>query len=256
MSIFQALFNQKQAFVAYLTAGHRGLDYTEQAAHALIRGGVDILEIGLPFSDPIADGPVIQDAMLDALARGTELSAVLETIARIKQHTNTPIVLFSYYNPLLACGLNHTLKQAALAGVDAILIVDLPLEESHEYLKLCRAHQLKPIGLLSPSSSQTRIQAISAAFDGFLYYVCRHGTTGIKNSLPDNYAHNLKTIRTQTKTPVVSGFGISTQTLATEALQHADGFVVGSAFVQAISNGASPRDLQTLATHIKPRRIT
>jgi tryptophan synthase alpha chain len=254
--MFQALFDQKQAFVAYITAGHRGLDYTEQAAHALIRGGVDILEIGLPFSDPIADGPIIQEAMLDALARGTELTAVLKTIARIKQQTNTPIVLFSYYNPLLASGLNQALEQAARAGVDAVLVVDLPLEESHEYLNLCRAHQLKPIGLLAPSSSKARIQAISSAFDGFLYYVCRHGTTGIKNSLPDNYANNLNTIRSQTKTPVVSGFGISTQALATNALHHADGFVVGSAFVQAISNKASPDDLQTLATHIKPRSIT
>jgi tryptophan synthase alpha chain len=167
MNVFQAIFKQRQAFVAYITAGHPNLAYTEQAALALIRGGVDILEMGLPFSDPIADGPSIQAAMQTALNAGVNLNAVLNCIQKIKQQTSVPIVLFSYYNPLLAVGLDEALKRAVQAGVDAVLIVDLPLEESETYFELCRQHKLEPVGLLAPSTHAARIKKISASCDAF-----------------------------------------------------------------------------------------
>ncbi len=254
MNRLHAIFKKKKAFVGYLTAGHMGLHYTEQAACALVNGGVDILEIGLPFSDPTADGPVIQHAMEDALARGTHVDAALECIMRIKKRTTAPVVLFTYYNLLHAKGLSDALQCAKQAGVDAVLVVDLPLEASKPYLEHANKHKLDTIGLISPSSNERRIEQISRAHHGFLYYVCRHGTTGIKPSLPQDYAAKLARIRGLTESPIVSGFGIGTRALAADAIQHADGFVVGSAFVKAISDGKAPNDLQQLAAHIKPRR--
>jgi len=278
---FKQIFNNRQAFVGYITAGHRGIAYTEQAACALVEGGVDILEIGIPFSDPIADGPIIQAAMKEALKGSVEvrgeasvevlgevpitIDSVLKAIRNIKKQTNVPIVLFSYFNPLLSMGLDKALYEAADAGVDGILVVDLPIEESREepreesreesnnYFEKCLSNNLAPICLLSPSTDKNRIKEISKHANAFLYYVCRNGTTGIKDALPNDYVEKIKTIKSLSSQPVVSGFGIGNKTLAAQALKHADGFVVGSAFVSAISNGASPSDLKNLAIEIDPR---
>lgn len=253
MNTFDAVFNNKKAFVAYITAGHNGLDYTEAAGRALIDGGVDILEIGIPFSDPVADGPVIQQAMNQALEAPINLTAIFNTIKKIKKYASTPIVLFSYYNPLFACGLEKALEQAALAGVDGILIVDLPFEESEAYFKLCAKHGLKPICLISPSTAADKIEKLNQVDSGFLYYVCRNGTTGVKNNLPHDYKDKMQQLKKLTAKPIVCGFGIGNSALAQQALAHAHGFVVGSAFVNAISNGASAEDLKQLALKINPR---
>lgn len=253
MNIFQKIFKQKKAFVAYITAGHGGEHYTQQAALALIDGGVDILEIGVPFSDPIADGPTIQHAMNQALDTGITLNSIFKTVTHIKTQTQTPIVVFTYYNPLLAMGLDQALKTAALAGVDGMLVVDLPIEESNAYFKACKQYNIEPICLISPTTSAERIATINQNCDSFLYYVCRNGTTGIKSDLPLDYAQKLATIKANTTQPVVSGFGISDRQLSAQALEHADGFVVGSAFVKAITDGASPADLKTLTMNIDPR---
>lgn len=246
-------FQQGKTFIGYLTAGQRGLDFTEKAAIALSEGGVDILEIGVPFSDPMADGPVIQAAMTDALTRETTLESTLACVTKIKKIINIPIVLFSYFNPILAMGLESALAAMKQARVDAVLIVDLPMEESKDYTMLCENHGLKTIGLLSPSTPSERIKQISQTTSGFLYYVCRNGTTGVKYALPEDYAQQLQRLRSQTNLPLVSGFGIGDRSLAKQALDAADGFVVGSAFIKAISQGASSADLTQLARDIDPR---
>ncbi len=253
MNLLKQVFSGRKAFIAYITAGHRSIEYTEQAACALVEGGVDILEIGIPFSDPIADGPIIQDAMNEALEASVSIQSVLNAVRNIKKQTQVPIVLFTYYNPLIAIGLNEVLSDIAEAGVDGILVVDLPIEESKIYFKQCQLNKLEPICLLSPSTDENRIRDINKHCNSFLYYVCRNGTTGIKDALPSNYMEKIETINSLSDNPVVSGFGIGNRSLAAQALQHADGFVVGSAFVNAISNGASPSDLKNLATEIDPR---
>lgn len=253
MKKFERIFNSHKAFVGYITAGHRGMHYTEQAACALVKGGVDILEIGVPFSDPIADGAIIQEAMVDALNNSSDLKTVFRAVSNIKQKAQVPIILFTYLNPLLAIGIDSALYEASKAGVDGILVVDLPIEESSNYFEKCIASGLEPICLVSPSTDNNRVVEINRHCNSFLYYVCRNGTTGIKNSLPNDYIQKIKSIKLHSDKPVVSGFGIGDKALAKQVLQHADGFVVGSAFVKAISDGASPADLQNLATEIDPR---
>lgn len=261
MNDFQALFQKKKAFVGYLTAGHRGLDYTYEAACAMFSGGVDILEIGVPFSDPVADGPTIQAAMTDALQEVCDLDSIFKTIKKIKKspslrtlaRQSTPIVLFSYLNPLLCGGLKNNLKKAKKNGVDAVLIVDLPLEESEDYFALCKKIGLEPVGLLSPTTPPSRVVEINEHCHSFLYYVCRSGVTGVKSSLPDGFAEKMQSLQSLCTTPIVCGFGIGSSELAEQALSCADGFVVGSAFVSAISKGASPEELKLLAQAIDPR---
>lgn len=256
MNPFQQVFAANQAFVAYLTAGQNSLDYTYQAALELVAAGVNILEIGVPFSDPVADGPSIQAAMDEALNNGVNLDSVLATVQKIKAKVNVPIVLFSYYNPLYAMGMQNVLRKAKLSGVDGILIVDLPLEASSEYYQACAEHAIEPVCIISPTSSPERVQALSAQCNSFLYYVCRNGITGVKNSLPEDYRERIQELKQLSSKPVVSGFGIGNRQLASAALAGADGFVVGSAFVNAISAGASVQQLGDLAREIDSRGQT
>ncbi|MCH9689999.1 MAG: tryptophan synthase subunit alpha [Gammaproteobacteria bacterium] len=253
MNLFKPVFSDRKAFVAYITAGQRSIEYTEKAASALVAGGVDILEIGMPFSDPIADGPIIQHAMNEALDASVTINSVLNTICNIKKQTYVPIILFTYYNPLIAIGMNQMMSDSAAAGVDGILVVDLPLEESTAYIQACKLNNIEPIWTVSPSTHEERTKEINQYCNSFLYYVCRHGTTGVKTTLPPDYAEKVKRIKTLSDKPVISGFGIGNRALAAQALKHADGFVVGSAFVDAISHGASPADLKNLAIEIDPR---
>ena len=240
------------AFIAYLTAGHGGFKTTLQAALALVKGGVDILEIGVPFSDPVADGAVIQQAMQQALTYGATLTATLAMIEALKQDVDVPIVLFSYYNPLLNAG-NIIFEHMKKVGVDGVLVVDLPMEESQQYFTDCRVAGLEPVCLLSPSTPRQRIAAIDQRCDSFLYYVCRNGTTGIKKTLPEDFVSKIQAIKKVATNPIAVGFGIANSKQAAQVLKHADAFVVGSYFVNAINDGATPGDLTQLARELDPR---
>ncbi len=247
------LFNKRPAFVAYLTAGQKSLNFTKEAAIALADGGVDLLEIGVPFSDPIADGPVIAQAMNEALSHSVRLHSVLDIIHEIKQVRNIPIVLFTYFNPLFKTGIDNLMNEAKQAGIDAILTVDLPLEESSDYFSSAKNAAIDIISLISPSTEPERILKICENHPAILYYVCRNGITGLKDNLPSDYVDKLSQIKSITKIPIISGFGISTKKMASSVLRCADGFVVGSLFVKAISEGASPLALQQLAINLDPR---
>jgi len=238
--------------VGYLTAGDGGMTRSREAMLALIQGGVNILEVGVPFSDPVADGVTIQAAATRALKAGANLEGVLQLVRQIKQETNTPIILYSYYNPILNAGPSFY-RRAKEAGVDGCLVVDLPMEESEKYRQCCDAENLDPIFLISPTTSKERIEKISALGRGMLYYVTRSGTTGIRKDLPADLKQRLDLIKSISSLPVVAGVGISNRDMADAVLLHADGFVVGSLFVKAVANGDTSKKIQLLAEKIDPR---
>ena len=217
-------------------------------AFSLIEIGVNLLEIGIPFSDPLADGPVIQKAMQRALEAGTTLQQVLTLTAEIRKETEVPIVLFTYYNPIQR-NLKEFLSQAKQAGADGILVVDLPLEESADYQHFCRAFELDPIFVIAPSTLPERIRAICNAGSGFIYYACQKGTTGARKNLPEDLADKIAQIRTHTEMPIAVGFGISSKETADAVLKIADGFVVGSHFVEGGGFAPSTRGLRPLDPH-------
>ena len=245
-------FAKNKAFVAYLTAGDGGMAKTLAAALALIEAGVTILEIGVPFSDPIADGPVIQRAAARSLDAGTTLSSILDLIKELRKHTDIPLILFTYLNPLLQALSNDFLNQARQAGIDGLLVVDCPLEEMDAIVDSCRQQGIAPIFVASPTTSVARLQMIAQQGQGFLYYACRKGTTGIRTDLPEDFTGKMQTLRTHVKLPIVVGFGIATRQAASQVLQYADGVVVGSLFVQALENDMQLADLQQLAKKVNP----
>jgi tryptophan synthase alpha chain len=249
-------FQQKQPFIGFITGGDGGIDYCVECCLQLIEGGVDILEIGFPFSDPVADGAVIQSSSQRSIAKETNAKAMLEIARRIRSKTNIPLVLFSYYNTLLSCG-DTFLYQAKTAGYDAVLIVDLPPfiadNTLHSYYQSVKEAYLYPIFVIAPSSSQERVNKIAAISEGFIYYACQKGTTGTKEHLPDDLIQHITRIKQTTSVPVAVGFGISNRTNACTVLTVADGFVVGSAFVKCMETKSHPSKLKKLAQDIDPR---
>jgi len=245
-------FANNKAFIAYLTAGDGGIEKTLKAALALIEGGVNMLEIGVPFSDPIADGSVIQRAAMRALSAGTTLKDVLWLTQQIRKYSDIPLILFSYFNPILTALKTSFLQDAKQAGIDGILIVDCPLEESHAFHEQCVTQALAPIYVIAPTTPLERICKMDAHGQGFLYYACRKGTTGIQKGLPDDFVEKIQHIKAHTHLPVVVGFGISDRDMAQKVWQHADGVVVGSLFVKALEDGMDPSALTQLAMDLDP----
>lgn len=247
----QKIFAEKKAYIAYLTGGQIPQQETVDVACALEQAGVDILEFGIPFSDPIADGPVIQQAMETALERGTKFDDCLDTISKIKQKTKMPIILFGYANMFL----KHLdrLEDISSAGVDHLLMVDIAIEEMHQEPFSEVLNNISPIYLVSPSSTNERIQFADQNCDSFLYYVSRNGTTGVKSGFPDDFAQKMQNVTEIATNPVVTGFGISSKELARQACEHSAGFVVGSYFVKAIQQGADAQTIETLAQELDPR---
>ncbi len=227
MSRISQAFAKNQAFVGYLTAG----DASKERFLSLIEMGANILEVGIPFSDPVADGPVIQKAMERALQKGTTPETVLRLVAELRLETDAAIILFTYFNPIQK-DLEGFLKKAKQAGADGILIVDLPLEESRLYRSLCKQIGLDPIFVIAPSTPPERIEAIGKIAEGFLYYACRKGTTGARNSLPEDLEEKIQQIRSVSNLPIAVGFGIADRQSANAILTIADGFVVGSHLVE------------------------
>jgi len=225
--------------VAYITAGDPTLDATHKFVLALAEAGADIIELGVPFSDPLADGPTIQRASERALQGGTTLAGVLNLVQRIRQSSQIPLVLFSYYNPILQMGLEKFATAAAQAGADGVLATDLTPEESEDYRRILLAHNLDTIFLAAPTSSDERLQKISAATSGFLYIISRTGVTGAKDALPDELPALLRRVRHFTDLPIAVGFGISLPGHVSVLGGLADAAVVGSALVSEIETAAS-----------------
>ncbi len=225
--------------IPYITAGDPDLDATLKFVLALADAGADVIELGVPFSDPLADGPTIQRASERALKSGTTLPGVLDLVRRIRQKSQVPLVLFSYYNPILQMGLEKFAKAAAEAGADGVLATDLTPEESADYYRLLHEQNLDTIFLAAPTSNEERLKKIAAATSGFLYIISRTGVTGAKDSLPDELPALLRRARQFTDLPIAVGFGISLPSHVSVLGGLADAAVVGSALVSEIENASS-----------------
>jgi tryptophan synthase alpha chain len=225
--------------VAYITAGDPSLDATLKFVLALTDAGADVIELGVPFSDPLADGPTIQRASERALKAGTTLSGVLQLVRRIRRSSQVPLVLFSYYNPILQMGLEKFATAAASAGADGVLATDLTPEESEDYRRMLAAHRLDTIFLGAPTSTDERLAKIAACSSGFLYLISRTGVTGAKDALPDDLPALLRRARVVTRLPIAVGFGISLPGHVSVLGGLADAAVVGSALVSEIEKAKS-----------------
>ena len=225
--------------VAYFTAGDPSLAASEKIFLAAADAGADIIELGVPFSDPVADGPTIQRASERALRSGTTLSGVLELVRRVRTRSEVPIVLFGYLNPFLQMGLEKFAAAAAAAGVDGVLATDLTPEEASDYIAILRAHGLDTIFLAAPTSTDARLERIAKVTTGFLYLISRTGVTGERDALPEELPALIRRARRFTNLPIAVGFGISLPTHVTVLGGLADAAVVGSALVAEIEKAAS-----------------
>ena len=231
----------RAAFVAYLTIGYPSLEASEKAIDRLIaESGADVIELGVPFSDPFADGAVIRSAAYEALKQGVTLADVLALAKRVRErHPKTGLVLFSYYNLLFANGLDRFADAAADAGIDAVLAVDLPLEEREELLAVLRPRGISYVPLIAPNTPMERVKESAQGLDNtFLYVITVKGITGARKELPPDLASRLDAIRAAVELPIAAGFGISTKEQAEEVCRHADGYIIGSALVKRFGNAS------------------
>jgi tryptophan synthase alpha chain len=247
---FESLRRKKEkTLIVYLTAGDPSLAVTKELILSLEKAGVDILEIGVPFSDPTADGPVIQAASQRALKAGTTLEGVLELVNEVRKVSEIPIVLFGYFNPIFAYGAQKFSQAARRAGVDGVLVVDLPYEEAKELRVYTDAVGMDFISLIAPTTDGKRLHKIAAQASGFLYYISITGLTGTATPKIENIKTAVKKIRKITKLPIAVGFGISKPQQAREIARFADGIVIGSAVVRLIEENKNNPDLVRIVSN-------
>lgn len=241
---FQSLRKQgKKAFIAFITAGDPSLKITEELVLAFEKNGVDIVEIGMPFSDPLADGPTIQESYQRSLKNHTTLAAILKTIKNIRRRSQIPIALMTSYNPIFHFGEEKFVARAKEAGIDGVIIPDLPPEEAQKLIKSARKNRFSTIFFISPTTTQNRAKKTIAASTGFIYYVSVTGVTGSRKSIPQDLKKNILLAKRLTNKPICAGFGISTPSQVQEVCRVADGVIIGSAIVQKIAQNAGQKDL-------------
>ncbi|MBI5408187.1 MAG: tryptophan synthase subunit alpha [Nitrospirae bacterium] len=232
----------RKALIPYIMSGDPSLEDTKRFIADLDEAGADIIELGVPFSDPLADGPTIQRAHERALQRGTTLRKVLTFVREIRQTSQIPLILMTYYNPVFKFGIEAFVKEAVSAGVDGVIIPDLIPDEAEDFIKLARQHKLDTIFLLAPTSTPDRIKKVVKASTGFIYYVSITGITGAKLTVGDPMKDTLTSIKSNTDKPIAVGFGISNPEEAAEVAKLADGVIVGSAIVRLIAEGKDIKD--------------
>lgn len=242
---FARLRGERRAgLVTFVTAGDPDLGRSAGLLKTIDHAGADILEVGIPFSDPLADGPAIQRSSERALASGTTLTASLELVSRVRSDLSAPVVIFSYANPVLALGLSEFVTRAADAGVDGVLILDLPIEESDEWRDAAAERAIDPIFLLSPTTTEPRIRRAATLGRGFLYGISRLGVTGERDTIATGARELVARIRRVTEMPIAVGFGISSPAHVAEVSRWADAAVVGSGLVNAIARATSGSTLE------------
>ena len=232
----------RKALIPYLMAGDPSLDATKQFVSELEEAGADIIELGVPFSDPLADGPVIQRAHERALQKGISLKKVIALVKEIRQSSHIPLILMTYYNPVFKFGVETFIKEAADSGVDGVIIPDLIPDEAHDFISVARKHKIDTIFLLAPTSTLERIKRVVKVSTGFIYYVSITGITGAKLAIGDPMKDTLKLIKSNTNKPVAVGFGISNPEEAAEISKLAEGVIIGSAIVRLIAEGKDIKD--------------
>jgi tryptophan synthase alpha chain len=235
--------DRRPAFIAYITAGDPSPDRTPELVAALERGGADLIELGVPFSDPIADGPVIQRGSDRALKAGTRVSTVLDIAAAIRQRSEIPLLLFTYMNPILHYGLDGLARDAAARGIDGCLLTDLSVEEAEPYVGAMRNAGLDTVFLAAPTSTQRRLELVAKYSTGFIYLVSRTGVTGERATVSDAVTPLVKAMRKVTTLPLAVGFGISNAEQVRTVGAVADGVVVGTAVVRVVEQNAAAADL-------------
>ena len=243
------VFTQCPSLVAYLTCGDPDLRTTRDIALAAVNAGAEVIELGVPFSDPVADGPVIQRASERALRNHVSLKSVLDLAEEIRHESNAGLIVFTYLNPVLRFGLENFASKAAESGVDGALITDLPVEEAHEYLQHMRQRNLATVFLAAPTSTDERLKRIAEASTGFVYAVSRTGVTGARKDLAEDAQKLTKRLRKFTKLPIAVGFGISSPEQFAAVGQFADAAVVGSAIVQTVESNPG-REAEAVAEYI------
>ncbi len=251
-------FHKRPGLVAYVTCGDPDLDTTISVILAAVQAGADVIELGVPFSDPVADGPVIQAASERALQAGATVHDVLKVAREVRRHTDAGLIVFSYMNPLLRYGLEKFCAEAAAAGVDGVLVTDLPVEEAGPYLAAMAKHDLDPIFLAAPTSPDARLKLIAQHSKGFVYAVSRTGVTGTRQEVASDARDLVKRLRQYTKLPIAVGFGVSNAEQFAEVGRFADAAVIGSAIMQRVfDNPGSEADviktfLRGLTSSLKP----
>ncbi len=238
----------KKALIPYIMAGDPSLYATKKFVIDLESAGADIIELGVPFSDPLADGPTIQRASERSLQHGTTLKKVLALVREIRQFSEIPLILMTYYNPVFQIGIETFVREVVRVGVDGIIIPDLIPDEADDFIQFARQHKLDTIFLLAPTSTQERIKKVAKASTGFIYYVSITGITGAKLSMDKAMKNTLHSIKNITNKPIGIGFGISNPEEASRVAAMADGIIIGSAIVKLISKG---KDIKTFVRNIR-----
>jgi tryptophan synthase alpha chain len=233
----------KKAFIAFITAGYPNLSVAEKLILEFAKIGVDIIELGVPFSDPLADGPVIQESSQEALKKNTHLIDILNLVRRVRKVVDIPICLMTYYNPIFCFGEERFCERAKKCGVDGVIVPDLPPEEGRSFIKCANKSGIDVICFLSPTSSLERIKFISKVSKGFIYYVSLTGVTGMRKNLPQDLINNVAEIKKYTHKPVCVGFGVSNPLQVKQISKFADGVIVGSAIVKKIKENIGRPDL-------------
>lgn len=231
MSRIAKVFSKGNAFIPFITAGDPDLSITEKLIPAMAEAGADLIEIGIPFSDPVAEGIVIQEADMRALSAGTTTDKIFESVKRIRMKTNVPLAFMTYLNPVFVYGSERFIKNAAECGVDALIVPDLPYEEKEELKPYCNQYGIDLISLIAPTSKE-RIKTIAAEAEGFVYCVSSMGVTGVRKEINTNIGDMISLVKETKDIPCAIGFGISTPEQAKEMIQYADGVIVGSAIVK------------------------
>lgn len=246
-------FTHRPGLVAYLTCGDPSLQVSRDVALAAIEAGADVIELGVPFSDPVADGPVIQRASERALAQGTDLAGVIDVARQVRERSRAGLIIFSYLNPILQFGLEKFCQAAQNAGVDGALVTDLPVEEAADYLRAMKAHKLAPVFLAAPTSPDQRLKSVAKYSKGFVYAISRTGTTGTRQEVAGDAQALVQRLRAMTKLPIAVGFGVSNAEQFQQVGAFADAVVIGSAIVQLIENNAG-REAPAVAEFLKGLR--
>ena len=239
---------RKKAFIAFITAGDPSLNITKDLVLSFDRTGVDIVELGVPFSDPMADGPTIQASSQRALNNNVTLNKIFSLVKEVRRTTEVPIVLMTYYNPVFHFGEKRFISAAVHAKVNRVIIPDLPPEEAKDFLRLARAKDFSVIFFLSPTTTPKRMKVIAKASSGFIYYVSLTGVTGARQILPGDYLKQVKAAKRLTKTPICVGFGVSSPQQVKQLSKVADGVIVGSAIINEINKSKNKKEICTRAT--------
>ena len=234
---------KKKAFIPFITAGDPSLKMTEELVLSFEQAGADIIELGVAFSDPLADGPTIQASSKRALSRGVNIAKILATVRRIRQRSQVPIALMTYYNPVMQYGEERFARDAHKSGVDGIIIPDLPQEEASALIKHARKQQIATVFFLAPTTTRERMRRIVSASTGFIYYVSMTGVTGAKKAFAQRNAENIRLAKRMTRKPVCVGFGVATPAQAKAVARICDGVIVGSAIVRQIGRYQGKKNL-------------